>query len=74
MLIVGSGKGGTDPRDSQGVVSIWQFLKWGEEDLYVTYTRGFLAIRKVPFTEARNSDGKAGVWEKMTISNLEMSS
>lgn len=74
MLIVGSGKGGTDPRDSQGVESTWQFLKWGQEDLYVTYTSRFLAIRNVPFTEARNTDGKAGVREKMTISNLEMSS
>lgn len=40
----------------------------------MTYTSRFLAIRNVPFTEARNTDGKAGVREKMTISNLEMSS
>lgn len=47
---------GTDPRDSQGVGSIWQFLERGEADLYVTYR--FLTIRTVLFTEARNTDGK----------------
>lgn len=70
-MIVGSEKGEQIQEIRQGVESIWQFLERGEADLYVTYR--FLAIRMVLFTEARNTDGKQ-VKEKMTISNLEMSS